>query len=197
MSTRGAIGFRLNGKDYIAYNHSDSYPDGLGADFVKQVTELLNKMGSPDTLRAQFAAVRLVDENTPPTDEDITRFSAHANTSVGNQTKTDWYCLLRELQGNLSGYLEAGVMIDGASFLLDSLFCEYAYILNLDTMECEFYQGFNEKKGKKKDGRYAALHEPLEAGETKPKYYGVRLVGTCPANAIPADWQEQFYPSKD
>jgi len=31
MGTRGSFGFRIKTKDKLAYNHFDSYPDGLGA----------------------------------------------------------------------------------------------------------------------------------------------------------------------
>ena len=34
MSTRGAVGIRMNGIDKIGYNHFDSYPTGLGDDIL-------------------------------------------------------------------------------------------------------------------------------------------------------------------
>ena len=42
---------------------------------------------------------------------------------------------------------------DNHGFLHDSLFCEYAYIVNLDTEKLEFYIGFNKNPNAK--GRYA------------------------------------------
>lgn len=42
---------------------------------------------------------------------------------------------------------------DYKTFLHDSLFCEYAYIINLDTGMLEFYTGFNQDPDAK--GRYA------------------------------------------
>lgn len=66
------------------------------------------------------------------------------------------------------------------SFLINSLFCEYAYIMNLDTQKLEVYKGFNEEPGGA--GRYAnILHERENYDRsayndyTPPNYYGVTL----------------------
>lgn len=36
--TRGAVGFRVDGVDKVTYNHSDSYPGGLGAAVLRTST---------------------------------------------------------------------------------------------------------------------------------------------------------------
>lgn len=79
------------------------------------------------------------------------------------------------------------------------MFCEFAYILNLDTGKVECYKGFNEDPAA--PGRYASLQRDLwdneaKAGATKPdtKWYGCRLVAEFPMDAIPDDWEEQAYP---
>lgn len=73
-------------------------------------------------------------------------------------------------------------------FLFDSLFCEYAYIINLDEGVLEFYIGFN--KNPEADGRYA--HKIGERG-----YCGVRLAKTMKLediinNKYRADEEENF-----
>lgn len=55
-------------------------------------------------------------------------------------------------------------------FLIDSIFCEYAYIVNLDEKVVEFYKGFN--KNRYAEGRYANLTCDKEC-----KYFGVSLEG--------------------
>ena len=61
--------------------------------------------------------------------------------------------------------------LDEHRFLLDSLFCEFAYIINLDTNKFEVYVGFN--KNPNAAGRYAkyTLYKDYEN-----VYYGVKLV---------------------
>ena len=61
--------------------------------------------------------------------------------------------------------------LDQHLFLIDSLFCEYAYLINLDTNKFEVYVGFN--KNPNAAGRYAK--NTLYKNDEKI-YYGVKLV---------------------
>lgn len=60
---------------------------------------------------------------------------------------------------------------DNHIFLIDSLFCEYAYIINLDSKKLEVYEGFNLNPNA--PGRYAKY--TLNKNREKV-YYGVTLV---------------------
>ncbi len=142
MGTRGAVGFRLDGKDYVAYNHFDSYPEGLGVEVLRDIKELLKGTGL-NSLPALVKRLKVFSENKKPTKKDIKALAKYTDLSVSNKSTSDWYCLTRNLQGNLRGYLEAGYMPDSREFLADSLFCEWAYIVNLDDNTLEVYKGFN------------------------------------------------------
>lgn len=144
MGTRGAYGFRVDGKDYISYNHFDSYPSGLGVDILAQAKSLIARKGGIEALKKQVRKIRLVTNATPPTPEDIKRCEPFTDLSVSERSTSDWYCLLRKAQGRLDALVRCGVMMDSSAFLTDSLFCEYAYIINLDDGTLEFYMGFNE-----------------------------------------------------
>jgi len=187
VSTNGAFGFRIGGVDKVTYNHSDSYPDGLGSDMVEYVGS-----HSDEQLRAVAEGLRLVDPQSAPTAEDVRRFKPFSDTTVGNRSLSDWYCLLRHAQRD-PGAWDRGldVMIDGASFLKDSVCCMWAYIINVDDGALEVYEGFN--KDPKAPGRYAALFCPRE-GETGPPaaygggghYYGVALKASVPFKKLRA-----------
>lgn len=60
---------------------------------------------------------------------------------------------------------------DERRFLIDSLFCEYAYLINLDSNKLEVYVGFNLNPNA--PGRYAK--NTFYKDEEKV-YYGVKLV---------------------
>lgn len=141
MSTRGCYGFRKNGKDKLTYNHYDSYPDGLGrtmVDFCKNTTI--------DELNEIFDRIILVNEDEKPTAKQIKECKKFYNGDVGEQSVDDWYCLLYEAQGDLNAYKNGlKYMTDNHNFIKDSLWCEYAYIINLDTMELEFWKGFQKE----------------------------------------------------
>lgn len=70
---------------------------------------------------------------------------------------------------------------DAKDFLFDSLFCEFAYIINLDTNMLEFYIGFNRDENAK--GRYAKVKEPCELSDGS-FLYGVRLDLEMPLNEV-------------
>lgn len=178
MGTRGAYGFRLNETDYIIYNHWDSYPGGLGQSILDQL------LGQDiDQMREAVAKLQPVNDRTDhPTPELIEKYKSYADTNVGNQDLDDWYCLLRRTQGTIIPFLTGGVehYIDGAGFLLDSLFCEWAYIINLDTEMLEIYSGFHQNPGDpESDGRYAATPDP-NGSHRNTNYYGVRQIYQVP-----------------
>ena len=67
---------------------------------------------------------------------------------------------------------------DYHEFLYNSLFCEYAYIINLDTQKLEFYIGKN--KDPNAAGRYANYY----VYDDDHRYCGVKLVQTFPLKDI-------------
>jgi len=178
MGTRGAMGFRIDGQDKVTYNHWDSYPSGLGIEILEEVS----KMSIEEMTKIARNIVLITDREQPPTPEQKEALKSYTNLGVGEQSDDDWYCVLRNAQGGLSSWLNHGLtyMIDSQDFLKDSLFCEYAYIVNLDEMVFEFYKGFNKVPG---SGRYGML-ERIRFQETDNKYYGVALAATIHLDAL-------------
>ena len=143
MSTRGAVGIRMNGIDKVGYNHFDSYPTGLGADILIWLSKM-----NLEKLKDIFDKIEFTDDWEKQT--------------------WDWnkHCL------NLT-------FEDSHKFLYSSLFCEFAYIVNLDTNMLEFYIGFN--KDRKAPGRYSNFKDK----ETENSgYCGVRLKEEIPLNDL-------------
>lgn len=169
MGTRGLVGFRLDEKDYLAYQQFDSYPTGVGDTTLVELKELL----FGDTripLKDQVRAIRLVNESDEPTEEEQKQYTeTWDNVSTGG----DWYSFLRDCQGHIAKWLKVGVMYDSKSFINNSLFCEWAYIVNLDTMKLEVYKGFQTKPTKR--SRYKAR----KSRTWKPKYQGDNFYYPC------------------
>lgn len=199
MSTRGAFGFRIDGVDKITYNHCDSYPDGLGADVVKWV----RKACSPDRIEQTMTEVSGIEmapngqdmatpEHIERTGRRYVNMGVGGGDGIGRESVT-YYRLLREAQPScgIDAVVDAGVMIEGAGFMADSVFCEYAYIVNLDEMTVEFYKGFQSKPHAR--GRYATL-------PSKHDYYPVALVGSYPISDISEwakRWERECYASEE
>lgn len=184
MSTRGLYGFRKDGKDKLTYNHCDSYPEILGhkiLNFCKDVPV--------ETLKDFYDSIELVDEDTIPTPEQIKKCKecGYADFSVGSRSDTSWYCLLRNLQGNFK-ILEEAIeknhsiyMTDGNYFIKDSLFCEYAYIINLDSESLEFWIGFQTEPCEGNRYGEEPYQEYLAHGK---EYYPCKFALNIPLNAI-------------
>jgi hypothetical protein len=173
MGTRGAYGFRLEGKDKVTYNHYDSYPDELGTHTLSYAANI-----GIEKMKKIASKIVMVGSNTTPSPDLIERYKAVADTKVGKMKYEDWYCLLRNTQGNLHHY-QKGIehMIDSHEFLADSLFCEWAYIMNLDDQQFEVYRGFN--KNSNAPGRYASSASSRSNG-----YVGVSFIASMPLDGL-------------
>ena len=183
MGTRGVWGFHKNGKDKLTYNHFDSYPEGLGevmVNFIDNVPALGLSRFCDDII--------LVDEESTPSKKSQEFYKKHgvANLNVGNRSTEDWYCLLRELQGepeklySLWDETKHKVhIVDNNSFIRDSLFCEYGYIVNLDNNTLEFYVGFQKKP--QEGNRYQAI---TDGKEEEDFYYPCKLAKSFPLDEI-------------
>jgi hypothetical protein len=180
MSTRGLYGFRVNKKDFLAYNHSDSYPEYLGVEMAKFVLKILDNLATYKKLAEKLV---LVDSSTTPTYEQTQLLKKYANTGVSTGKLTEWYCLLRNCQGDPMATLESGHMLDAAENVVDSMDCEWAYIVNFDTGKLEVYKGWQTKPHKK--GRYAKLKvTPNNCGDT---FYPIALVANIPFADVTAE----------
>lgn len=177
MGTRGLYGIRKNGIDKCTYNHFDSYPGYLGNNILEFCCNDI------DYLTKFFEAVELVNENELPIENQINQCINLGlyDDSVSTGSVNEWYCLLRNLQGNFKLYQELVnckqqiYMIDNIEFIKDSLFCEYAYIINLDDLVLEYYRGF--QKNPQKENRYGTV-------KNEDGYYPCKLVFTIPLDDI-------------
>lgn len=145
MGTRGLFGFRKDGIDKVNYVHWDSYPEGLGYGFIT----LLKHLIGTEKLDGWFDKIICVDENTAPTEEQINycKEMGWVNLKVSSQSVEDWYCLTHELQEpeqwEQPCKADKEIFIKNANnFIYDSLYCENAYIYDLDKKQLEFYIGF-------------------------------------------------------
>jgi len=180
MGTRGSWGLRCKGTDKLTYNHFDSYPDGLGATVIRAVCNYTDQ-----ELAQTFDRLIVIDGETPPTAEEQARYADVANLHVSNQSMADWYCLLRDGQGEPDLYMDGTYdhVYDGNDFMFDSLFCEWAYVINIDTRTLEVYKGFNHDASAA--GRYASSQR---TGATMD-YYGVALIAEFPFAAV-RNWSD-------
>jgi hypothetical protein len=210
MGTRGSLGFRIDGQDKLTYCQFDSYPEGVGAEMLEELC------GKWDWEQVKTNVRRLAHvREVPPTEQQIEENKQWSDLSVSEGTYSDWYCLLRQMQGRIGPYMsgECTAMYKANNFVLESVFCEYAYIVNLDDMTLEFYRGFNSSP-MSNAGRYAGTQTPAVTRSDGSTYqsdsYGVVLVDTVPLTDLPktkrcktfvnktvSRWSRKAHESKD
>ena len=189
MGTRGFITFINGGVEKTMYNHWDSYPTGLGA---KVVEAILSEHVTPEAV----ANLVMVSDRTPPTEAEIDQLREFADTSVSTGDLHEWYVLLRETQGDIVATLKAGYAEDASDFPLDSLFAEWGYVVDLDTMTLEVYRGF--QKAPHTAGRFAD-REVTDEYAREHGYYPCAMIavysmlGGLPDEAELARLEKQVY----
>ena len=117
MSTRGLVGFKKDNKMQGWYNHSDSYYSWLGMKVLSKYKQHAN-----DELVSFFNNVIFVEDDR----EDL----FYENHKV--IFDEDW------------SKQEVRMLQDGSEFINDGLFCEYAYVFDLDSDTIDVYRGFFE-----------------------------------------------------
>ena len=147
MGTRGSVGFIYKDKEYLSYNNFDSYPSVLGVDVLSFIAKI-NEENGWDKFK-EYASILKDIKEEDITHEIIEKYKKYADLNVSTKSYSDPYCLFRSIQGCewmeelYKGNLQHFTLDN--EFIKDSLYCEYAYIINLDTMKLEFYDGYQKE----------------------------------------------------
>ena len=170
MGTRHLVAVQLDGEYKIAqYGQWDGYPEGQGVRVLKFLKET-----NPDAFIAQLRRLRWA------TDEQI----EDAWVAAGAVRESSFTSL--EGATILDVVLRAAVpenllMRDNIGFAQDSLFCEWAYVIDFDTNVLEVYIGF--QKAPDFDGRFAG---PMTSGIDN-NYGPVKKLLSYSLSALPTE----------
>lgn len=174
MGTRHLIAVQLDGDLKIAqYGQWDGYPAGQGA----TVLDFLRNKMSPRLFRKALRASRFLT----PTELAVLDGTDWTNTHP--QLSRDVGATILEKVQDSNGL----TLKDSRDFAADSLFCEWAYVIDLDKRRLEVYKGFNTSVEKPK-GRFGKLPAPTKGEyEGASQYYPVELIKTYPLNKLPTE----------
>lgn len=146
MGTRYLIAVVMDGEYKVAqYGQWDGYPSGNGADILNFLRE--NNLGD---FREKLNNIHFItdeDYQSVKNSKDPTRDYAHLSRDTGanilNMIMTENIVFVR----------------NDLSFAGDSLYCEWAYVIDLDSNKFEIYEGFNTEKIT--SGRFLSCDENL------------------------------------
>jgi hypothetical protein len=199
MGTRNLTCVVKDGKFKVAqYCQWDGYPDGQG----RTVAEFILKHINPDGGKS-FS--EKVDQIVYPSSEEVEKRwrtvgakGNWVNMEQAEKFAEKWEHLTRDFGAKILEYIvttDEPECVLSEEFAADSLFCEWAYVLDLDKGVLEIYKGFNKRAlGKKQRFRYlqdenkhVAGHRAKTAGHrAKTEYYPVRLWKKIPFEKVHA-----------
>lgn len=169
MGTRSLICVVQNGEYKVAqYSQWDGYPSGQGYQIVKFLLHPLNI----ERLKASLSRVRFFDSEGRDKE-----FIEQYNKNPNLKSNRNWFMnfITRDLGAEiLNSIIESSdseiLLKNTIDFAKDSLFCEWAYVVNLDNDTLEIYQGFNEQPVDPSERFYEENFVPDNG------YYQVKLV---------------------
>lgn len=196
MQIRGLYGFYKNGVTKATYNNDKSHLEWLGEDVVQFI-----RTTSLEEMNEMFDRIELVDQEDEVLPHHLIECAQWTRTAmevdgqvlqIAEGTPFSWYNLLRASQGDLNAYKEGlRYMLDVQDFIKDSLFCMFAYIINLDTNMLEIYNGLRKTRDQNPRNRYRNRIKAFPR-EHKTKYAPCHLIYEFPLQNIPSDWIEQI-----
>jgi len=171
MGTRHLTIVKHNGKTFGQYGQWDGYPEGCGVSVLWFIKERMDEK----RLKVGLAAAKFLD-----TDEISARWKKHGadgsgfvNMEVASSFGREFPQLDSDMGSKILDYLqesESPEVNDSLLFAADSLFCEWAWMLDLDNQTLRCFKGWNQKP--LEDGQFFADMTPERQGE----YWPVREV---------------------
>ena len=188
MGTRHLICVVSNGEYKVAqYGQWDGYPSGQGSSILRFLQS------------DQLAAFK---ESLPKcswiSEDDIAKYWSEFGVNIRENSSVSYeiYNKFSEKHPQLSRDTGADVLKVIASapngvklrndydFSRDSLFCEWAYVIDFDKNTFEVYQGFNEKPLDKSERFYSEVLVKYSSDNT---YYPVKLLTSFDLSNLPSE----------
>lgn len=166
------------------YGQWDGYPEGQGL----TILSFLNGKENIEKLKQILPKIRFENEQDIKEKKEFSK-SIGAREGWVNVSQSELYDQKYPLDSrNLGGAIleklleyqnEAEiVLVDSEKFAADSLFCEWAYVVDLDNNTLEVYRGFNESGLTSKD-RFYHLHKVHQ------QFYPIKILKTFSLNQLP------------
>lgn len=190
MGTRSLICVFKDEKYKVAqYSQWDGYPEGQGIGVLKFLTKEMDRNLFETKLNmVRFGTEEELNKQWKECGADD---SGWVNMEVSNRHKKLYPENDRDTGSDILSIIQNTnkplVLENSLEFAADSLFCEWAYVIDLDKNTFEVYEGFNQEPLDDNE-RFSFLdYNPPHRTD---KYYPVRLVAIFDINNLPTE--EEF-----
>lgn len=187
MGTRNLTIVVSGGKHCVAqYGQWDGYPDGQGSTVLKFADEWLVDSSRRARFRDQLQYCRFLTDEGVKALYDAEGIGQYMNMKQAQSFKQKYPSIDRDMAAEVLEYVRFSdtpvLLKDSYDFAKDSLFCEWAYVIDLDKNTFEVYRGFN-KDPLPKNERFAPLGNDGE-------YYPIKLAKSWSLDNLPTE--EEF-----
>lgn len=197
MGTRNLTVVKIDGEYKVAqYGQWDGYPQGQGLTALQFLRD--------EMIEDKF--VRAVSNVTEISKEKLDSYWKECGADDSGMVSLDGSFKFKELHPELHRDTGADILEiiqahpDGIELSLDlefasqSLFCEWAWVVDFDTRTFEGYKGFNDKRTLTEDDRFYFLRDLERDG-----YSGVVLAASFSLDKLPSDEEflEAFYSGEE
>lgn len=175
MGTRSLVVVQVDNKYKVAqYCQWDGFPSGVGVDclnFLQMVKEQDGQLRFIENLRnCRFYTKQELEQIYKTSDEDLDEEIIHV-LSRGTGPRILEYI-----------FEHGGVTLqDESAFAAESLFCEWAYVIDYDHDTFEVYKGFNKKPLTQNDRFYTLLEK------SRNGYYPVVKIAQWSLDDLPTE----------
>jgi len=182
MGTRHLTAVYIDGQYKIAqYGQYDGYPEGAGVAVLNFARTLADKSRLAGFMAQWFSTEELRTIDKAIEDKKL----SHA----------DWRSAYPQLDRTLGSEVldlvmnqELGIkLFNDLNFAAESLFCEWAWVIDLDAGTFEGYKGFNTERELTPEDRFYFLRDKEEESAGGTKYHGVILAAKWQLDKLPND----------
>lgn len=195
MGTRNLTMVIHQGKTRIAqYGQWDGYPEGQGS-VILEFLKRLKKNKTVERFKKHLLKVKFIDEIKQKEIDNFLESIGSRNGGLDMEQYEKYvnkYPLLTRNNGAKILELihkeknpDRLWVHDSTSFAADSLFCEYAYVIDFDKNTIEVYRGFNQKPLGKNQRFYYMSKQAEKQREGRGMYYPVRLAASFSLTKLP------------
>lgn len=190
MGTRNLLVVKQDGEYKIAkYCQWDGYPDGQGLTLLgflrdRDMAEVARAVGYAQPVTYERVKQAWTECGADPNSDLV-------NMEVSGKFKSTYPLMHRDFGGGefmqmLIDHYRMGLKMEvynDLDFAADSLFCEWAYVIDLDEGVLDVYKGFNKTPLTPKD-RFYFLEEKIKRGK---EYHPVKLAAGWLLSHLPTD----------
>lgn len=183
MGTRHLIAVQIDGEYKIAqYGQWDGYPSGQGTSVLAFISKVMADTAALETFKSRLRALVWADLEKAQADLDKigpSQFWAN-HPQLSRDCGSDVLGMVLESDAPMA-------LKNSIDFAMDSLYCEWAYVIDFDSNTFEVFKGFNQAPA---SGRFAG---PVQVGNEGPgtEGYGpVQNAMVYPLDQLPSE--EEF-----